>query len=322
MRHQIITATAVAAMAIGFAANASAQSITVLGGGLKGGAYAMAVGLTKVLKDSTKLTATPQSAKGMVGQARILSKGGAQFAFGLGGPVGAWAYKGERRFEKEGPKPNLRAVLSYPAGMLQWLTLADSGITKLTDLKGKKVSVGSAASTTQTFANLMLPIVGLNEGSYKQSTPGFSGGFDALRDRTVDAHLTVGQLGMSAVQELAALKKIRVINMSAENVKQVVDRYGPGLEVSKIGPSTYGKNQVNTAPANAVAIFFGFSTSTDTPADTVYQVTKALFENLNAFQASTKQAKALSLAGACKGLAFPLHEGAKKYYKEIGAPGC
>jgi len=121
---------------------------------------------------------------------------------------------------------------------------------------------------------------------------------------------------------LAALKKIRIINMSAADAKAVVDKYGPGLAVSQVEPNTYGKNQVNSTPAIAVAIFFGFSTSTHTPADTVYQVTKALFENLSSFQASTKQAKALTLAGACKGLAFPLHDGAKKYYKEVGAPGC
>ena len=42
MRHQIVTAAAVAAISIGTAASASAESITVLGGGLKGGAYAMA----------------------------------------------------------------------------------------------------------------------------------------------------------------------------------------------------------------------------------------------------------------------------------------
>ena len=71
----------------------------------------------------------------MVAQARIIAKGQAQFAWGLGGPVGAWAYKGERRFKKEGPKKNLRAVLGYPFGQFQWLTLADSGVMSVKDLK-------------------------------------------------------------------------------------------------------------------------------------------------------------------------------------------
>lgn len=318
MKKLHLTASLGLAVLLGVAGNAQAQSVTVLGGGIKGGAYQLAVGLSKILKDKAAMNVTPQPAKGMVGQARILGKARAQFAFGIGGPIGAWAYKGVRRFEKEGPKKNLRAILAYPAGSFQWLTLADSGISSLTDLKGKKVSVGSAASTTQTFARLFLPAHGLNKSDYTESTPGFSGGFGALRDKTVDAHLTIGKPPMSAVQELTALKKIRLIDMTADAAKKVIADNGPGLALLQIKPGTYGANQVNTAPINTVGVFFGFTTTSEVPADTVYKVTKTLFENLKAFQAATKVAKSVSLDGACVGLAFPLHEGAMRYYKEIG----
>lgn len=318
MKTRLAALAAASAVSIAFAAPAAAQNVTILGGGIKGGAYQLAVGLSKVLKEGAGMSATPQSAKGMVGQARILQKGGADFAFGLGGPIGAWAYAGERRFEKEGPKKNLRGVLAYPAGMFQWLALEDSGIEKLSDLKGKRVSVGSAASTTQTFARFFLPAHGLNKGAYKELTPGFSGGFGALRDRNVDAHLTVGKPPMSAVQELTALKKIRLVDMDAAAVAVLVKKYGPGLSAATIAPDVYGANQSNTAPVNTVGIFFGFSTSTATSAETVYKVTKTMFENLDAFHKTTKVAKSISLAGACKGLALPLHEGAKKYYAEVG----
>ena len=92
---------------------ASAQSVTILGGGLKGQPYQFAVGLSKILKSKAGISCHAAiGSKGMVAQARIIAKGQAQFAWGLGGPVGAWAYKGERRFKKEGPKKNLRAVLA------------------------------------------------------------------------------------------------------------------------------------------------------------------------------------------------------------------
>lgn len=318
----VLFTSAVAATAMAFASSATAESVTILGGGIKGGPYAMAVAFSKILKDKSNIAATPQSTKGMVAQARILAKGDAQFAFALGGPLGAWAHQGLDRFKKEGPKPELRAIMSYPGGYLQWLTLDSSGIKKLSDLKGKKVSVGGASSTTQTFARKMLPIVGLAKGSYKESTPGFTGGLGQLKDGAVDAHLTFGQPGMSAVQELAALKQFRIIQMNPADVETVVKKFGPGLTVGKIPVGTYGKNQKNTATAHAVAVQFGFSTTSHTSADTVYKVTKALFENLDALKGATKAAKVLNLENACVGLAFPLHEGAKKYYKEIGAKGC
>ncbi len=71
-----------------------------------------------------------------------------------------------------------------------------------------------------------------------------------------------------------------------------------------------------------MGLFFGFSTSTNTSADVVYKVTKTLFDNLAEYKRATKKANALTLAAACKGLAFPLHEGAKRYYKEIEHKGC
>lgn len=322
MKTKLTTAAIAAALSIGFASGVSAENVTILGGGLKGQPYQFAVGLSKILKEKAGIDATPQSAKGMVAQARIIAKGGAQFAWGLGGPVGAWAYKGEQRFEKEGPKKKLRAVLSYPFGMFQWVTLADSGIKSVNDFKGKRVSVGSASSTTQTFARFFLPAHGLKSKDYKELTPGFSGGFNSLRDKAVDAHLTMGLPPMSAVQELTALKKIRLVDMDKAAIAEVVKNYGPGISLATIAPGTYGKNQVNKKPVNTLFIYFGFSTSADVPADVVYKVTKALFENLKEFHGTAKAAKNVTLKEACAGLSFPLHEGAKRYFKEIGQTEC
>lgn len=301
---------------------ASAQSVTILGGGVKGQPYQFAVGLSKILKDKAGISATPQSAAGMVAQARLISSGQAEFAFGLGGPVGAWAYKGEHRFKKEGPKKNLRAVLSYPFGQFQWLTLADSKIKTLYDLKGKKVSVGSAASTTQTFAHFFLPAHGLGKGDYKELTPGFSGGFGSLRDGAVDAHLTIGLAPLAAVREIAALKKIRLVDMDAAAAKKVAEEYGPGLTVTTIPPGVYGKNQVNDKPVTTIFTYFGFATSSRVSADIVYKVTKTLFENLKDFHGANAAARNVTLKGACDGLAFPLHDGAKRFLKEAGKKDC
>ena len=322
VRKSIIGAAVVAACSLGVASGAAAQNVTILGGGVKGQPYQFAVGLSKILKDKAGINATPQSAKGMVAQARILAKGGAQFAWGLGGPVGAWAYKGQRRFEKEGPKKDLRAVLSYPFGVFQWLTLADSGIKSVKDFKGKRVSVGSAASTTQTFARFFLPGHKLNKGDYKEMTPGFAGGFAALRDKAVDAHLTMGLPPMSAVQELAALKKIRLVDMDKSVVESIVKEYGPGLSVASLPASTYGKNQVNNDAVNTVFIYFGFSTSAKVSEDVVYKVTRTLFENLKEFHGTAKAAKNVTLNAACSGLSFPLHKGALRYYREAGLTNC
>lgn len=302
--------------------SAFAQSIAIVGGGVKGQTYQASVALSKILKEKAGISATPQSSKGMVAQARIISKGEGQFTFGLGGPIGLWAYRGEGRFKKEGPKKNLRAVLSYPYGQLHWITLADSGIKSVKDFKGKRISVGSAASATQTFARFFFPAHGLKKGDYKELTPGFTGGFSSLRDGAVDAHLTLGLAPMSIVAELAALKKIRLVDMDKKALEGIVKKYGPGIAVTQIPAGVYGKNEVNTGPVNALFMYYGFTTSTRVDADLVYKVTKTLFENLKDFHAAFNAAKNITLKDACASLVFPLHDGAKRYYKEIGKKDC
>lgn len=322
MKHIKFVAALTASSLSIFGAPANAQDVKVLGGGLKGGAYAMAVGLSKLLKDKAGMNAQPQTSGGMVAQARLLDKGSAQFAFGIGGPIGAWAYAGQRRFEKEGAKKNLRAIMAYPFGNLQWVTLADSPVKSLTDLRGKTVSVGKASSTTQTFGKIFLEAHGIKASDLKITTPGFGGGFNQLRNGNVAGHLTLGKTPVSALREMATTKDFRLIHMDPAIVKKIAADIGSGITVDEIAPDAYGKAQKNTKPVTTLGLFFGFSTSTNTSPDLVYKVTKTLFENLAEYKKATKKAKAVSLEAACKGLAFPLHDGAKRYYKEIGHKGC
>ena len=256
-------AASVAAIALAFSAvGASAQSITVLGGGLKGGPYAMAVGLSKLLKDKVGLNAKPQTSGGMVAQARLLAKGDAQFAFGIGGPIGAWAYNGQRRFEKEGPKKNLRAVMAYPFGHLQWVAMAGSGIKTLRDVKGKTISVGKASSMTQTFARIVLPAHGIEMSDVKETTPGYSGGFKALRDGNVVAHLTAGRVPITPLREMSTTKEFVLVDMDKDVVGKLVADIGSGVNVDQIASDAYGPNQKNEAPITTLALYFGFTTST------------------------------------------------------------
>lgn len=322
MRRTMFGAVTVVCSVAWMAQGASAQDVKILGGGIKGGAYAMAVGLSKLLKDKAGMNAQPQTSGGMVAQARLLDKGSANFAFGIGGPIGAWAYKGEARFAKEGAKKKLRAVMAYPFGNLQWVTLADSPVKSLADLRGKTISVGKASSTTQTFGKIFLEAHGMKLSDLKVTTPGFGGGFNQLRNGNVAAHLTLGTTPVSALREMAATKNFRIVHMDPAVISKVASDIGSGVSVDKIPPDAYGKAQKNTKAATTLGLFFGFSTSTNTSADLVYKVTKALFENLDEYKQATKKAKAVTLEAACDGLAFPLHEGAKRYYTEIGHQGC
>ncbi len=56
----------------------------------------------------------------------------------------------------------------------------------------------------------------------------------------------------------------------------------------------------------------------DVSDDDVYELTKAIYENLPFLQGIHKATKAMALEKAIAGLPVPLHPGAAKYYKEMG----
>ena len=184
------------------------------------------------------------------------------------------------------------------------------------------MSVGKASSTTQTFARIFLPAHGIEMSDLKVTTPGFGGGFNQLRDGNVAAHLSLGKTPISPLREMATTKQFRLIEMDPQVIEKLVADIGSGVSHTTIAPGVYGANQKNTAAVNTMSIFFGFSTSTNTPADLVYKVTKTLFDNLAEYKQASPKAKSVSLQSACDGLAFPLHEGAKRYFNEVGVKGC
>lgn len=52
--------------------------------------------------------------------------------------------------------------------------------------------------------------------------------------------------------------------------------------------------------------------------ETVYKMTKSMFENLDQMVAAHSAAKGIQKENAIKSLPAPLHAGAEKYYREIG----
>ena len=56
----------------------------------------------------------------------------------------------------------------------------------------------------------------------------------------------------------------------------------------------------------------------DLDEDLVYEMTKAIFENLEALGQAHHKGKSLTLEKALDGMTLDIHPGALKYYKEVG----
>jgi len=133
---------------------------------------------------------------------------------------------------------------------------------------------------------------------------------ELIKNRQLDATLQSAGLGVASIRDLASALKIVVVPVPAEVVAKVGD---PAYQPATIPAKTY-EGQNEAVPTVAIQNFL--ITLEGVPADTVYAMTRAMFENLDQLAAAHAAAKAINRDNAAKGMPLPLHPGAERYYRE------
>ena len=192
---------------------------------------------------------------------------------------------------------------------------ADSPIKSIADLKGKKVGVGAPGSGTEANFRQLMDVYGLAKGDVNSQYLSFSESAEAFKDRHIDAFIVTAGIPNAAIMDISTQHEVRIINIPADMASKLTGKY-PFLAAVKVPAGTY-KNQ--TQDAATVAVNAVLIVGNDTPADVVYNMTKALFDNQAELASAHAKGKELSLQYAVKGVSIPFHPGAMKYYKEKGA---
>lgn len=296
---------------------AAPQRIRLAGSTGGGGLGPMSVGLFKIIKNHLPEfeVGPPQVTGGSTENTRLLGR--KEVNFGYTGEIGE-AYHGKGAWAKE-KYTNLRTVYTLPYGYQQYFTLEGSGIKSFKDMKGKRICVGPAGSGGATRAeHIVLPAHGLKAGvDYKISYQPYASGCDQLRDGNIDVMIISMTAPTPAVVEMVTFKKIFMIPMDPAVAKKIADE-DTRLSISYIPKDVYGKNQTNTEPVLTLDLVVALATTIETPADTVYKITKAHWEHLAEFHAVSETAKFVQMKTAFNALPAPLHPGAEKYYREAG----
>jgi TRAP transporter TAXI family solute receptor len=294
-------------------AHAQQQFITVLTGGTSGVYYPMGVALSQIYgKALPDAKASVQSTKASAENLNLLQAGRGEIAFTLGDTLSdAWKGNAEAGFKS--PLKKLRGVAAIYPNYIQIVASADSGIKTLADLKGKRISVGAPKSGTELNARAILKAAGLTYNDFaKVEYLPFGESVELMKNRQLDATLQSAGLGVASLRDLATSIKVVVVPISANVVSKVGD---PAYQASVIPANTY-EGQTTDVPTAAIQNFL--ATHEGVPADTVYILTKAMFENLDQLQSAHAAAKAIKKETAAKGMPLPLHPGAEKYYREAG----
>jgi len=286
--------------------------INVLTGGTSGVYYPLGVALSTIYTAEIPEAKTQvQSTKASVENLNLLQQGRGEVAFALGDSV-KLAWEGDTEVGFPGKLDRLRAIAAIYPNYVQVVASEDSGVATLSDLRGKSLSVGAPKSGTELNARAILEAAGLTYDDLGRAEylP-FGESVELIKNRQLDATLQSAGLGVASIRDLAASVPIVIVSVPADVVEKIGAPYAPGV----IPAGTY---EGQTADVPTAAITNILVTRADLDDETVYRMTKALFENLDEMVAAHAAAKAISIDTATEGLPIPLHPGAERYYKEQG----
>jgi hypothetical protein len=318
MRSIIRNAALATAVAIAAGSTAAQEKVTIsiATGPTAGVYYPLGGGIANVLSRYVPgYAANAESTAGSVANIQLMSQKKSDLALSMADA--AWdGYRGQGKFSS-GTVPLRALMVAYPNRM-HVVTVEGSGINKLADLKGKRVSTGAPNSATELMTFRLLDAVGIDpEKDLKRERldPGKS--TDAIKDRKLDAYFFVAGIPTSAVTDLGATPglKLKLID-HADAVEAMNKKHGPLYVRDVIPAKSYpGQDQ----PNQVATVWNIIIARADMPDQVAYNIVKTIFDKRDDLVLVHKEAQNFDLKNQSVAAAsIPYHPGAVKYFAEKG----
>ncbi|MDE1465062.1 TAXI family TRAP transporter solute-binding subunit [Spartinivicinus poritis] len=321
----VISSTAAVLLTLngGFAHAEQEQSYILATASTGGTFYPVGVALatlTKVkLQPSYNISLSAISSAGSGENIKLMNDNEAQFAI-LQGLYGAWAKKGEGQLKNLGAQRKLRSITMLWQNVEHFIVdakLAKSGsLDDLKQLDGKKFSIGKRNSGTEGSGRYIMSQLGINPNTFTLAYMGYGPSADALQNGSINGMNTPAGVPVSAVTRAFAKSgdNLRILEVTDKQLDKINAQYKLWSRY-EIPPNTYhgqSKSVKTISQPNFLAV------RDDVPEQTVYMLTKTIYENLSFLNGIHKATTVMALNKAIEGLPLPLHPGAAKYFKEKG----
>ncbi len=295
--------------------NSGKEYLKIGTGSQTGVYYAAGLALSDLVnQDSDTLDLAVESTDGSVFNINAVMKGYLDFGFAQADRqyqavkgMGAW---------QENPQGKLRFICSLHTEAVTLVAAVDSGISNLRKVKGKKVSIGSPASGTHGNAVDVLAMVGLEpEEHFDAEELKASEASMMLQDGRIDAFFyTVGHPNGALTEATNGKREVLFVPITGmEDLLDFAPYYSRTEIRSGLYPHANGGRKVPTIGMRTTLI-----TSEDVPEETVYQMTKALFQHLGKFRKRHPSFAGLNPTEMIEGGFAEMHPGAKRYFQEVG----
>jgi TRAP transporter TAXI family solute receptor len=310
---------AAAALLVGLpAAQAQQKFITIGTGGVTGVYYAAGGAICRLVnKDRAKhgIRCSVESTGGSVFNINTIKAG--ELDMGVAqSDVQFNAAKGQGQFQKEGPFKELRAVMSLHPEPVTVVARKEANVKSFADFKGKRFNVGNPGSGTRASLEELIGAMGwkLSDFSLASELKADEHG-PALCDGKIDGFFYLVGHPSANIQDPTTVCGAKLVSVTGPAVEKLV-KEKPYYAKATIPAGLYPGNP---QPTETYGVLATFVSSSKVPADTIYAVVKAVFDNFDEFKKLHPALAVLEPKSMIKdGLSAPLHDGAVKYYKEKG----
>ena len=314
----LAAALALGATIISPTAMAEQKFVTIGTGGVTGVYYVAGGAICRLMnKERAKhgIRCSVESTGGSVYNVNAIKAG--ELDFGVSqSDVQYNSVKGLEQFKEGGANSDLRAVFSVFAEPLTVLSRKEASVKKFEDFKGKRFNVGNPGSGTRATIDMLMPGMGMKTGDFALTSelkPDEHGA--ALCDNKIDGFAYVVGSPAANIQDPTTTCGAKLVPITGPAVDKLVKDY-PYFAVATIPGGIYPSNP---DPIKTFGVVASFVSSSKVPADVVYAMVSAVFDNFDEFKKLHPALANLDPKDMIKnGLSAPLHEGAVKYYKEKG----
>lgn len=304
-----------AVLGLGLSTSAFAQETTFISlatGGTSGTYYPVGGAIAKVLNENIEgMNASAQSTGASVENTRLIYNEEVELAI-LQNDIASYAVNGENQFS-DNQVNNMKGIAALYPEVIQIVVRDDAGIESVEDLKGKKVAVGAPGSGAEANAKQIIEFFGLTYDDIEEDFLSFGEAASRLKDRQIDAAFLTAGIPTAAVMDVAATQDISLIDFSDEDIESLNEEFPYLTGVTVPADSYNGMDEdIQTVALKAILV-----ASDSLNEDTVYNITKEIFENRDTLIEAHDRARDITLDSAEDGMTVELHPGAKKYFDEV-----
>lgn len=294
----------------------AAEFVTIGTGGVTGTYYPTGGAVCRLVnkyKKETKIRCSVESTGGSVYNINTIKNGELDFGIAQSDVV-YQASKGIKKFADK-PVKKLRSVMAIYPELFTLVTRKDANINGVADLKNKRINLGNPGSGNEATALALFKAVGMTKDDLK-----FAGALkaaempDALRDNKIDGYFYMVGHPTANIKDASNSVDVKITPLTGSKVDALV-KANPYFAQADVPGGLYKGNPEGTPTFGVKAVLVS---STDVSDKAVYTVVKAILENFDAFKKLHPAYANITKESLLDGLSAPMHEGAKKYFKEAG----